>query len=167
MFKMIGIVLLVTATTMYGKEKALTLQKNIKKAMVLERLLLFIENNIYHLRKPLEEIFSDIKKYHYFHEIVFLNNINTEDYYINIKDEFKTSIKASNENINTNIKNIFIDFINNIGDFSAEEEIKKIDYYKKLLKSEIEILKEEKERNSKIYTGVGFFVGVTVSIFIM
>lgn len=166
MLKILGLLMLVTSTTMYGKEMSLKLYKNIKKAQQLERFLLFFENNIHYLRKPLEEILYDIIDNDYFLDIKFLREINCTKYE-NIKEEFIYKLQNSDENITPNIKNILKDFFYHIGSFSVEEEIKKISYYKELLKNEIEILKEEKNKNSKVYTGVGFFAGVLFSIFVM
>ncbi|MGL5972937.1 MAG: stage III sporulation protein AB [Oscillospiraceae bacterium] len=166
MLKTVSVILFITTTTLYGNYKSQKLNEKVKKSEEVERFLIFLESNIYYLRKPLYEIFNDIRINNYFENLNFVNETYKSENY-DIKQTLILNIDNKSENISHNTKQILKDFINNFGNFDANEEIKKIIYYKKRLQEEIENIKLDKEKNGKVYKAVGFFTGVCISIFII
>ncbi|MBQ0097770.1 MAG: stage III sporulation protein AB [Oscillospiraceae bacterium] len=155
MIKLLGCVLLVFCSTILGNRFS---RKLSKRKEILQNFVNLLDNaytKIEYSSNNLADIFNDS-----FLEFSFKDN---EPF----SSQWKTMLKGYQNILSSNDINLLIDFSNEIGKTDTNGEISNILLYQGLLKENIESAKDDIEKKSRLYTLLGFSIGMTLAIILI
>lgn len=155
MIKLLGCVLLVFCSTILGNRFS---RKLSKRKEILQNFVNLLDNaytKIEYSSNNLADIFNDS-----FLEFSFKDN---EPFSL----QWKTMLKGYQNILSSNDINLLIDFSNEIGKTDTDGEISNILLYQGLLKENIESAKDDIEKKSRLYTLIGFSIGMTLAIILI
>lgn len=172
MLKIIGMVLVIGASTGFGFSMSYDLRKRIDELKYIRKIMLMLRGEVKYMKSPLPEAFLSIstrvrKPYQ-----LFLENASGE-----LGDlDGKTFYAIWRDRINADLKDLKLtkqDFYHlekigeNLGYLDGEMQLGTIDLYVEQLAGEIKVAEETIGSKSRIYNCLGVMGGMFVAILMM
>ncbi len=155
MIKLLGCILLIFCSTILGNKYS---RKLSKRKEILQNFVNLLDNaytKIKYSSNSLADIFNDS----------FLGYSFTDN--LSFSAQWKNMLKNYQNTLNDNDIKLLVEFSNEIGKTDTEGEISNILLYQGLLKENIESAKEDIEKKSRLYTLLGFSIGMTLAIILI
>lgn len=155
MIKLFGCILIVFCSTILGNRFS---RKLSKRKEILQNFVNLLDNaytKIKYSSNSLANIFNDS-----FLEYSFNENES-------FSTQWKTMLKNYQNTLNKKDIKLLVEFSDEIGKTDTEGEISNILLYQGLLKENIESAKDDIEKKSRLYTLLGFSIGMTLAIILI
>lgn len=172
MFRIIGFLLILIATTLAGFVYGETFKKRSVELKELERALLQLENEIVYTHTTLPEAFYKVASKskevfkNFFSDISKLLNDNKVE---SVYEAFLKAIDDNRDNLNLieEDKGIILDFAKSLGESDIEGQRNIFSLAIHNIKRNIDVAEERSKKNTKMYRYLGLCTGAMIIILLI
>lgn len=168
MVKTVAIVVLVGCCYQLGYNQSLKLINQVKLLDEIEKMFVYIKNNITYVATPLSEIFYDMAGSKEFEKLDFVKTCNDS---LQKGEKFsgafckavgKTELPLADEH-----KELLLSFGRQLGDSDTEGELNKLTFYSNSLSALNKEAREKRDKTAKLYTSLGVFGGLAIALILL
>lgn len=168
MIKIVAIVIIMLCCYQIGYNQSLKLMKQVKLLREIEKMFVYIKNNISYVAKPLKEIFYELAHSKEFKELDFIETCND-----NLKNgekfelAFVSGVQKSELPLRQEDKELLISFGSQLGSSDIDGEMNKLAFYQDKLKILQKEATEKRDKLAKLYTSLGIFAGLALALVLL
>lgn len=165
MIKTMGMVLVITATTLIGFSKSNECVRRIKCLKALENIIVRIQNEIRYIQLPLTDIFNNCSEcgnetisavFRDAHKLLNTHSGET------IETLWKLAITQNEKRIHTDDIPLFISLGEHLSNTDVDGQLKALKLFERNLSETISNVENTYNKNKKLYRWLGLYSGATI-----